>query len=144
MQPTTAGSAPAPYLARHDPLGRTTVLADAVRTGGRLGVVSSTLTAGSGRSRLRFAEADVAYLVVDGTVEVQVDSHAWTLQALGLVHCPRGTAHSLRARTDSRLVVVTVPAGVEPFVAACDDADPALLLALAQEHHVDVLPDFLP
>jgi hypothetical protein len=75
---------------------------------------------------------------------VSVGTRTWTVDGIGLVHCPRGTAHCLRAVTATRLVAVATPAGVEPFLAACDDADPALLLALAQEHRVDVLPDFLP
>lgn len=143
MPLTAAGSGPEPYLARDEPSGGITVLADASRTAGAMAVVTTVLSAGSSRSWMRFLDADLAYLVLDGAVEVHVGAQSWVAEPFSLFHCPRGTAHCLKASAASRVAVLATPAGVEGFLIACDTNDAALLLALAQEHRVEVLPDFL-
>jgi quercetin dioxygenase-like cupin family protein len=141
---TAESPAGAPYLAEHDPQRGITVLADAGRTDGALGVVVRDLRAGETRARYRHAAEDVAYLVLEGEVELRVGDRAWTVRPLSLVLSPRGTAHCYRALTDARIVLLAVPGGVERFFESSDVVDGALLLALAQEHRVDVVPDFLP
>jgi quercetin dioxygenase-like cupin family protein len=142
---TTAGdSADEPYLDAHDPRRGTTVLADAGRTRGAFGVAVCDLRVGDARSWCRHTGEDVAYLVVEGDVEFRVADHVWTVQPVSLVFAPRHAAHCYRALTDARVVVLAVPAGLERFVETSTAAgDAALLLALAQEHRVEVLPDLL-
>jgi quercetin dioxygenase-like cupin family protein len=142
---TTAGNpADEPYLDEHDPQRRTTVLADAGRTGGALGVAVCDLRLGDTRAWCRHTGEDVAYLVLEGDVEFRVTNHVWTARPLGLVFAPRHAAHGYRALSDARIVVLAVPAGLERFIESSAAAgDAALLLALAQEHRVEVLPDLL-
>lgn len=142
-----ATTARAPYLAVHDPHRRTTVLADADRTGGALGLVIQDLRAHEVGAWRRHAVADVAYLVLEGDVEFRVGHQLLAAAPLSLVLTPRGAAHCYRAHTDARLALLAVPAGVERFVegsARAVGGDAALVLALAQEHRVELLPEFLP
>ena len=136
-----------PYLASHDPDRRTTVLADAPRTGGVLGVVVRDLRVGDGHGPDRHTAQDVAWLVLDGDIAFHVGDLHRTAGPLSLVHVPRGTAYRYRSLTDARLVLPTVPAGVERFVELTGrgtEVDAALVLAVAQEHRTEVLADFLP
>ena len=135
-----------PYLASHDPQRVVTVLADAPRTGGAMCVVVRDLVAGELHGWCRHTAEDVGYLVVDGTVELRVDDQVLTAEPVSLAFVPRGTPHGYRALTDARVVVLALPAGLERFLESSGPAaavDAALLLALAQEHHVEMLPDFL-
>jgi quercetin dioxygenase-like cupin family protein len=139
------GMAGQPYLAVHD--GPTSVLADAGRTGGRLSLVVHDLAAGDTGPWQRVAEVDVGYLVLAGRLEVRLPDRCWVVDPLALVSCPRGTSHRVTALTAARVAVLATPGDIEPFLvhgAALAAADPALFLALAQEHRVEVLPDLLP
>lgn len=143
---TEAGRAAVePYLAQHDQQAAITVLADAGRTGGALGVVVLDLRAGDTCAWYRHTGEEVAYLVLDGRVEFRLGGEAWAASPVSLVLVPRCTAHCYRALTEARLLLLAVPAGLERFVASSGAAavDAALLLALAQEHRVEVLPDLL-
>ena len=144
MTETPAGE---PYLATHDPGRRTTVLADDRRTRGALGVVVRDLRRGDDVAWLRHPGQDLAYLVLDGDVEFRVDDRRWTARPVSLLLSPRGAAHCYRALTDARVALLLAPAGAEHVLEHAgppSDVDAALLLPLAQEHRLDVIPDFLP
>jgi mannose-6-phosphate isomerase-like protein (cupin superfamily) len=134
-----------PYLARYS--AGMPVLADAARTGGRSAVVVRDLASGATWPWQRAADADLGYLVLAGCLEVRLADRVEVAEPIALAHCPAGTAHRIRALTAVRLAVLVTPGGLEPFLVhglPAAAADPALFLALAQEHRVEVLPDLLP
>lgn len=96
----------------------------------------------------RYPANDLGYLVLQGRMRFAMPGRDRLVDGLSFVPCPRGTAHRWTAHTPVRLLVLVAPAGgVERFLLHADRCaadDPALLLELAQEHGVELLPDLLP
>jgi quercetin dioxygenase-like cupin family protein len=139
MAPGVAGS---PYLATYAGKGDSALL-DGERTRGRLSVVVRELVAGAAVPYRRHAAEDISYLVLEGEVALEVPGRTWAAGSMTLLHVPPTVAHRYRAVTNARLLVLAVPAGVEQFLLHEDrlaEQDPGLLLALAQEHHIEVIP----
>ncbi|MGN6330717.1 MAG: cupin domain-containing protein [Motilibacteraceae bacterium] len=130
----------AAYLARYPGTGDVALI-EGARTGGRLTAVVRELAAGQAASPRRHRGEDLVYVVLDGEVELEVPGRRWVARPLTALHVPPGVGHRYRATTPARLLVLATPAAVEPLLVheqrlARDD--PALLLALAQEHRVDL------
>ena len=118
-----------------------------VAPGGRAAVVVRDLAAGTGVPWRRHTEEDLVHVVLEGEVVLETAEGAWTGVPHAVLHVPPGVAHRYRAVTRSRLLVVVLPAGAEQLLLHEERLaveDPALLLALAQEHRVELLPGLLP
>lgn len=138
--------ADSPYLSTYAGRGDSALL-DGGRTGGRLAVVVRDLARGAATTSRRHSTDGVTYVVLDGEVELETTGCTRTLRPVTVAHVPVAVAHRYRAVTRARLLVIVVPAGVEQLLAYEErlaQDDPALLLALAQEHHVEFLPGLLP
>lgn len=125
------------------PGGGDRIVVDGGRTRGRVAAVLRRLPAGAVVPHRRHGTEDLVYVVLHG--EVALDERVCGPGSV--LHVPPGRLHRYRALTDAQLLVVAAPAGVEQLLLheerlASDD--PALLLVLAQEHHVEVLPGLLP
>ncbi|HEU4675166.1 MAG TPA: cupin domain-containing protein [Motilibacteraceae bacterium] len=119
-------------------------MVEGARTGGRLTAVVRELAAGQAPSPRRHAVEDLVYVVLDGEVELEVPGRRWHADAVTALHVPAGTSHRYRATTRARLLVLATPAAAEPLLVheqRLTREDPALLLALAQEHRVDFSVD---
>ena len=103
---TATSSAGAPYLARHEPQQLISVLADAGRTSGALGIVACDLQAGERHGWYRHATEDVGFLVLDGTVELRCAEQTWVATPVSLVsinHPPCKSVASLSGGLTMRI-----------------------------------------
>jgi quercetin dioxygenase-like cupin family protein len=135
-----------PYPSGRPSTGDSTLVA-AERTGGRLAVLVRDLAPGHEPPLRRHAVEDLVYVVLEGEVVLEGPDGASTAGPDAVLHVPPATAHRCRAITAARVLVLAVPGGAEPLLlheGRLAEEDPALLLALAQEHRVELLPGLLP
>ncbi|MDR7363304.1 quercetin dioxygenase-like cupin family protein [Marmoricola bigeumensis] len=135
-----------PYPARPARAGDR-LLVSGDRTQGRLAVLVRELAAGAEVPPRRHTDDDVVYVVLEGEVAVAGADGEQVVGASAVLHVPPGTSHRYRALTDSVVLVLVAPAGAEHLLLHEDRLaaeDPGLLLALAQEHRVALLPGLLP
>jgi quercetin dioxygenase-like cupin family protein len=115
------------------------LLVAAAETDGRAAAIAQLLPAGAATLVRQMSTEDVAYVVLEGSVELETAGLVRIMNALS-VECVRaGVPHRYRALTVARILVVTAPAGVEQLLLHEERLareDPELLLALAQEHRV--------
>lgn len=94
--------------------------------------------------------ADEAFLVLTGRAAVWLDGEEVEAGPGAFLLVPRGRPHALRRLSDEpvRMLTLVSPPGMESFFAAVVDqgeeallADPARLVALADEHGTRILGD---
>lgn len=74
-------------------------------------------------------DADEAFLVLEGTVDVWLDGQVTHLEAGGFAFGPRGVPHTYAVTSESaRLLVITTPGGTEDFFRALGEPAPTLTL----------------
>lgn len=126
-----------------NPDGAGSVLLAAARTGGRATVIERGLRAGAATLVRQMSTEDLAYVVLEGTVQLEVAGRVRVMPALSVECIRAGAPHRYRALTGARLLIAASPAGVEQLLLHEERLareDPELLMALAQEHGVELRP----
>lgn len=133
---------PEPYVVEVSPLEEFAVLADAVRTGGVLGVVVSAWEPGREPPPHTLLRSDRVLLVTDGRCRVRVGAREHEVGAGAVLFVPRGTRFALTAYDGCRVTTVLAPAGPEAWLAAvaAPDVPFASVLEVAAEHGIVVHP----
>jgi quercetin dioxygenase-like cupin family protein len=130
----------------HDFLSVTHKLTTA-ETGGSYYLFESTFEPGDSNRLHVHRDADEIGYVIDGALEVRLGSERHVLEAGGVAHLPKGIAHGLRnpLETPARYLFVAIPAGLDRWFDALDDARRAGTLddetfdRLASIHGIDFL-----
>lgn len=126
-----------------DVLGDTLrVLADSGTTDGALAIFQSECPPGGGPPLHRHSREDEHFLVLEGTVLLQVDGKRMTLGAGGYACVQRGTVHAFSnpGTTPLRMIITCTPGGIEkPF----RKADALLRQARAAGQTIPPLSDAL-
>jgi quercetin dioxygenase-like cupin family protein len=131
------------YVAGPDPGDTFAVLADATRTGGTVGIVVCTWTAGREPSPHTMPGTDQTFVLLGGGCVLTVDGRDLPVGAGQLAFVPRGSRVAVRVAGACRVLVVLVPPGPEAYLAtasALPGTSPATLIALAADHGVVVHP----
>jgi quercetin dioxygenase-like cupin family protein len=126
-------------------------------TDGTLTVFEASIPPGAGPPPHIHHDAEEAYYVLEGELEVLGGEHTFTARAGSYVYIPRGTLHRFQnvGNRASRLLVLLTPAGFENFLFEVGQparpGEPAppfgpeemeRTIAAAQKHHLELrLPD---
>jgi quercetin dioxygenase-like cupin family protein len=126
---------------------------------GAFGLVETTMPAGDMSPLHVHHDDDETFFVIDGELSLFVGDDHHVVRAGQALLAPRGVAHTYRAETDVRALVIGSPAGFERFVRAAGEPapadtvppadrpiDPAALAATAAEYGIEILgpPGMLP
>lgn len=82
---------------------------------------------------------DETFYVLSGEWRFEIGGQTLVTEPGTLVHVPRGTFHSYQStgRLEGRVLVTTVPGGIEDFFEASGDAeDPVKIAATGQKHGI--------
>ncbi len=130
---------------------RTRILADGDATGGQFGLIDAIEVPPGHMPPLHLHRAeDEGFYVLEGKVTLFLPDRSIDCDPGDFVLAPRGVPHAYRVGDrPARWLLVSSPAGFERFVAAVaalDDLDPAVLTAVAAQHHIEILgpPGTLP
>lgn len=129
---------------------RVRILARGEDTDGALGVVEMVeMPAGDMPPLHIHHAADETFYVLEGRVSFFLPGRAIELRSGDFAFGPRGVPHAYRVEETARVLVTSLPAGFERFVAevaALDEVDPAALTAVASEYDIEILgpPGVLP
>ena len=123
---------------------RVQILADAVSTGGRYGLVDMIEVPPQDMPPLHVHHAhDEGFLLLDGELTLFLPGREVRLQPGEFVLAPRGIPHCYRVGdSPARWLVLSSPAGFEEFVrdvAALDEVSPEALGATAADHEIGIL-----
>lgn len=133
---------PAPYVVQVGPVEEFAVLADVLRTGGVLGVVTSAWVPGREPPPHTLLRSDRVLLVTAGRCRVRLGDGEHDVATGAALFVPRGTRFALTALGRCRVVTVLAPAGPEAWLAAvaAPDVPVASVLEVAAEHGIVVHP----
>ena len=85
------------------------------------------------------------YLVLDGAIEINVDSRTRRLEAGAVAHVPADTVHSLRNVTEAHFLTITAKGNAIRFYTALSEQvgpkapDPDDLFRIAEDHDIQIL-----
>jgi quercetin dioxygenase-like cupin family protein len=129
--------------------------ATAAQTGGALGLIEEVLPAGFESPYHVHGVEDESFYVLEGEVTFvhggRGEEESLRAEPGAFVFLPRGIPHGFRAEgpTAARVLLLVTPAGFEGFVSTLsqpaaapppsEPPDPGLLVALAVQHHVEIL-----
>ena len=107
--------------------GRNVIRITAAETGGRLGVLEITLSAGEGTPLHVHEREDEFFRVLSGRFGFWYGAEVVELGEGGCIALPRGKAHRLEniGDSDGRILVVVTPGGFEGFFAAVEARRPS-------------------
>lgn len=110
-----AADAPADLLEWNGTTYRT--ILSTADSGGAMSIVDSLCPALSGPPRHVHAREDEAFVVLEGEVEFWLSGRTIRCGAGQAAFVPRGTEHTFRALTESRMLTILTPGGFEGFFA---------------------------
>lgn len=149
-----------PTIVRHDGEGEAiwmlnslvTIKATADETGGAYSFCEQEVTPDGNPPTHVHRDADEAFYVLDGEVELEVDGETVVARRGTFAFAPRGVPHTYRVRSaTARLLVVGSPGGLDRFFAAVGEPagertlpapaapDVERVVAVAAAHAIDVL-----
>ena len=96
------------------------VKATAATTAGALTIVESVV--GQGPPRHVHDHEDECFYVLDGMVTGTCGSEAFEAGPRSFVFLPRGLAHSFRAEGEARVLLISVPGGIEHYFGEINNA----------------------
>jgi quercetin dioxygenase-like cupin family protein len=106
----------------------TTKVAATAETGGAYGITEQLVTAAANPPMHRHPGEDEAFYVLEGTVEVEVDSRVATATPGTFAFVPRGAAHTYRVVSDTARLLVLCSGkrteGLEDFFFTMGDPAP--------------------
>lgn len=82
-------------------------------TGGQLTVIMQELPAGAGVPMHMHDREDENFQIIEGEVEVETGGEVFLLTSGDTIYLPKHVPHAITARTDSKLKINLVPAGIE-------------------------------
>ncbi len=113
-----------PSRADHLPAAGGHLLADRVRTHGRLTLIESRVGPGDVTPLHVHAEMDEAFYVLEGNYTVRCGEDAFAVEAGAFVYLPHGVPHSYEAGPQGgRKLIFGLPAGLEDFFRDMDTRD---------------------
>lgn len=119
----------------------TRVRIDGAATGGALSVLEHQEERGHATPLHRHDIADETFLMLDGTLRVEVDGESYTAGAGALAFLPRKRTHRFIVTSPTaHFLTLHTPAGFEDFVTtAPPGASPAALKELAASYGIEIL-----
>ena len=84
-------------------------------TAGAYTLFEILVPAGAGTPPHIHRNEDEAFYVVEGELAFVSDEQSATVGAGGFIHAPRGVRHCYQAKTDVRMLVLALPAGIEGY-----------------------------
>lgn len=106
-----------------------TFKATGAETGGAYTAIEMNVSPNCGPPLHRHTREDEAFYILEGELEFLVDGRKRVVSAGEFVHAPRNSVHRFANCTDARarMLVMTVPAGIEEFFGEIGDpvTDPA-------------------
>ena len=114
------------------------LVADTVRTDGRLSVIESVMPSGDQTPLHVHAEMDEAFYVLEGEYTITCGPDTFTATPGCFVYLPSGIPHALRAgRQGGRKLIFGQPAGLEDFFGELATAED--LVELGARHGITFL-----
>lgn len=117
--------------------GAAEVKASRVSTGGALTLIGSRTSGGAPRHV--HSREDECFYVLDGTITVECGVETWEAGPRSFVFLPRGVPHAWDIVGDEATVLLSVPAGLEEFLAEYHAAAGSTREAVTAKHGIEFL-----